>query len=360
MRDPKSIIDTKQPGDTGRISIPDVVPGSFQQLVTALVDRLATEEFSERVGMLRLHGRWTDPGRASGKYYYAAKVVDDGGAQVKIEIPASLVASCGVAPGQSVVVTGRVVVKMSNYGLEIKLAASEIRLADAEPPADAAYAKQGRMTLERLRALSLWRVPFPEKDVVSVAMIQSASAVAQVANDCLAELTRLGSAICVVAIRINMLDPVAIAAAIDQVAEEDIVMLIRGGGDAADFEVFDDPRVVTALATQKAHRVIGLGHTGNRSLLDVIADYSANTPAQAGAYVREIMEKRQQQSGNLGKEMQMARDRVESLEKERRISQEQLQTAAALLAKSDRGVPWWAVAAAFFVGAAVVGGWRFL
>ena len=71
----------------------DVTPGTFQQFTSLLLERLAVSQLPEMAGMIRLRGRWTDPGRASGKYFYGAKVVDDGGAQAKVEIMASLVAS---------------------------------------------------------------------------------------------------------------------------------------------------------------------------------------------------------------------------------------------------------------------------
>ena len=64
----------------------DVSPGTLQQFTTLLLERLAASELPELGGMIRLHGRWTDPGRASGKSYYGAKIVDDGGAQAKVEI----------------------------------------------------------------------------------------------------------------------------------------------------------------------------------------------------------------------------------------------------------------------------------
>ena len=62
----------------------DVSQGTVQQFAALLVERLAVAHIPEMAGMVRLYGRWTDPGRPSGKYY-GAKVVDDGGAQVKVE-----------------------------------------------------------------------------------------------------------------------------------------------------------------------------------------------------------------------------------------------------------------------------------
>lgn len=74
---------------------------------------------------------------------------------------------------------------------------------------------------------------------MSVALIQSTSAAAQVASDCMAELSQLGSALDVYPVPINMLDTVAIATAIRDAAA-DVVVIIRGGGSSQDFEVFDD------------------------------------------------------------------------------------------------------------------------
>ena len=329
----------------------DVSPGTLQQFTTLLLERLAASELPELGGMIRLHGRWTDPGRASGKSYYGAKVVDDGGAQAKVEILASLVASRGIVPGHMVIATGRLAVRTTNYGLEVRLVATDIQLGDQEQAAKTEVTQQGRMTIDRLRSIPMRRVPFPDRDSVSVTLIHSNSAAAQVTQDCMAELSKLGDAVGVFPVKVNMLDPVAIAKAIREANADDIVMIIRGGGDAADFEVFDDPRVVTALSSQQAHRVVGLGHTGNATLLDLVCDFSANTPAQAGAYVRERVQQRQRLLGDAGKDLKLAKERMEALEKERNTAQAQLQTASELLAKAKGGVPAWAVAAAFAVGA---------
>ena len=329
----------------------DVTPGTFHQFASLLLERLAVSQLPEMAGMVSLRGRWTDPGRPSGKFFYGAKVADDGGAQAKVEILASLVAGRGIVPGHQVIATGRMAVRSTNYGLEVRLVATDIQLGGQEWAAKSEVAQQGRMTIERLRSIPMRRVPFPDRDRVSVTLIQSTSAAAQVSQDCVAEFSKLGDAIGVVPVRVNMLDPVAIATAIREANADDIVMIIRGGGDASDFDVFDDPRVVTALSSKQAHRVVGLGHTGNATLLDLVADYTANTPAQAGAYVRERVQQRQRLLGEAGKELKLAKERMDALEKERNTAQAQLQTVSELLAKAKIGVPAWAVGAAFVVGA---------
>ena len=159
----------------------DVSPATLQQYTSLLLERLAASELPELGGMIRLHGRWTDPGRASGKYFYGAKIVDDGGAQAKVEVLASIVGSRGILPGHRVIATGRLAVKSTNFGMEVRLVATDIQLGDQEEAAASASVQQGRMTIERLRSIPLRRVPFPDRDSVSVTLIQSTSAAAQVA-----------------------------------------------------------------------------------------------------------------------------------------------------------------------------------
>ena len=79
----------------------DVTPGTLQQLSSLLLERLASTQLPEMGGMIRLHGRWTDPGRPNGKSYYGAKVVDDGGAQAKVEILRPSSAAGASFPGKT-------------------------------------------------------------------------------------------------------------------------------------------------------------------------------------------------------------------------------------------------------------------
>ena len=269
-----------------------------------------------------------------------------------------IVAGRGIQPGQHVIVTGRLSIKVTNFGIELRLVASDIDLGEQEEAVHTADTHQGKMTLERLRALNVVRVPFPEGEPTQVSVIQSTSATAQVSEDFATEMRKLGVLVAVKPFPVNMLDAVAIAQAIRAVPPECVMAMIRGGGDAADFEVFNDPRVVEALSNHRAHRVVGLGHTGNKTLLDLVADHSANTPGQAGQYIREQIERRQRALGDVAKEMRLAKERMQSLEKERNVAQQQAKSAADLLEKAQQqtksGVPFWAVFAAFIAGAVLV------
>lgn len=334
-----------------------VSPATVHQYAAILIGRLAAEQLPELVGIIRVKGRWADPGKATGKTYYSASVCDDGGDRLKVSIPASVVAGRGIQPGQCVIITGQLEIS-TKYNMELKLSATDIELTDEEEAVVTEDTAKGRMTLDRLRSLPNRRNPFPKVDPVGVAVIQSTSAAAQVSQDFRSELDKLGILVHVKPCPVNMLDPVAIAAAIRSQPAGIVLVLIRGGGDAAEFAVFDDPRVVDALAAHPAHRVVGLGHTGNSTLLDLVADYSANTPGQAGIYIREVIEAQQRAIGDAAKDMRLLKERNQALEKARSTAEQQAKVATDLAekvqAQAKSGVPLWAVAAAFIAGAVVV------
>lgn len=290
----------------------ELSPATYHQYVSLLIERMIGESLPELAGIIRLRGRLTDPGQPRGNRYFAVKIVDDGGHQAKADIPASLIQGRGVFPGQRVVVVGRVSVRSSQYGLEVKIDATDLYPAVREEAQQSALSDQGRMTIERLRTMPIARNAFPTLMPIAVTLIQSSSAQAQVSRDCRVELDKVGDGLVITPVPINILDPVAIAQAI-RTAEADIVLVIRGGGDSNDFAVFEDPRVMQALAECPAHRVIGLGHSGNSTLSDLYCDHVANTPAQAGAYIRERIENRKRRMEELRRRDDEVRSRIATL-----------------------------------------------
>lgn len=63
-----------------------------------------------------------------------------------------------------------------------------------------------------------------------------------------------------------------------------MLVLIRGGGDHGDFEVFDQKCVLDAWAAKDAFKALGLGHEGTGgTLLDFISDYLGSTPTAVAA-----------------------------------------------------------------------------
>ena len=317
------------------MDITDFTPRTLQQLVTAIAGRMQ-RDLPELAGVVRVTGHLTDPGKPRGTWYYAVKIVGEGGAQIKADLPTSLVTARQVAAGSPVRVTGTLKLEATNYGFEARLVAGDLELVGATGQED--HAAPGKATIEMLKSLPSRRYPFPPLNDLTISLIQSSSASAQVGSDCQSELDRIADRVRVLPIRVNILDPEAIAQAINQ-APGGVVMLIRGGGDTADFEVFDHPSVVRALAKKQAFRIVGLGHTGNSTLLDYVADVTSNTPAQAGQFVREVVENRLRQHTSI-------QERIRTVERER---------DDAIRRSSGAGFPWWSIAVALLAG--LLAGW---
>lgn len=63
----------------------------------------------------------------------------------------------------------------------------------------------------------------------------------------------------------------------------EILAIIRGGGDG--FEVFDDLDVCKEFAMLDFHKIVGLGHENNKSLIEFVADHSEATPSYLCTYI---------------------------------------------------------------------------
>lgn len=321
-------------------------PATYHQFVSLLIEKMAAESLPELVGIIRLRGQLNNPGAAKGNQFYGVKISDDGGAQAKADIPSSLILGRGVQAGQQVVVTGRVAIRSSQYGVEARLVATDIQLLE-EQAVRTVDSDQGRITIERLRSLPAVRNGFPAVDPIRLTLIQSSSAQVRVAMDAQSELEKVGDFLQITPVPINMLDPVAIARAIRQ-ATADIVMVIRGGGASEDFAVFDDPRVIQSFAECRAHRVVGLGHSGNGCLLDLLADAVANTPGQAGCYVREKIEMRLRHRQEVLLQNKELKEKLQKLEAEN-------EEAKMRITLSAKKIPAWF---AFAIG--ILAGWLLL
>jgi exodeoxyribonuclease VII large subunit len=68
-------------------------------------------------------------------------------------------------------------------------------------------------------------------------------------------------------------------------AAVDLVVLARGGGSYEDLFVFNDERVVRALASCRHPTVSAIGHEADAPLTDFVADHRASTPSAAAQTV---------------------------------------------------------------------------
>ncbi|HVC14713.1 MAG TPA: exodeoxyribonuclease VII large subunit [Acidimicrobiales bacterium] len=87
--------------------------------------------------------------------------------------------------------------------------------------------------------------------------------------------------------------PSAIAAAIRKLSalgpeHLDVVVVVRGGGSKADLAAFDAETVARAVASSSVPVWTGIGHTGDESVADVVANRSCITPTDCG---RELVQR---------------------------------------------------------------------
>jgi exodeoxyribonuclease VII large subunit len=78
--------------------------------------------------------------------------------------------------------------------------------------------------------------------------------------------------------------PAQIAAAIAELQHEplDVIVLVRGGGSKADLAAFDREPVARAVALSEVPVWTGIGHTGDQSVTDEVANRSFITPTELG------------------------------------------------------------------------------
>jgi len=90
-------------------------------------------------------------------------------------------------------------------------------------------------------------------------------------------------------IAVNILAIEDIIRAVNE-AEGDIIAIVRGGGSEGEFEVFNDFKLLETWNSKDTYKISALGHTRHRTYLDVFSDYSADTPTDAGAYIKKNIE----------------------------------------------------------------------
>ena len=73
-------------------------------------------------------------------------------------------------------------------------------------------------------------------------------------------------------------------------ARPDLIVVMRGGGDAASFLAFREPVVIEVLgaAVASVPTIVAIGHAEDTLELDEIATWTVSTPTAAGALVRRL------------------------------------------------------------------------
>ena len=65
----------------------------------------------------------------------------------------------------------------------------------------------------------------------------------------------------------------------------DVITIIRGGGSNDDLAVFNDEKLVRAIAASRVPVITGIGHEIDESLCDLAADFAASTPSNVAQFL---------------------------------------------------------------------------
>jgi exonuclease VII large subunit len=256
---------------------------SVRTLAT-LLDKAATEAFADvvgsRYGLVHAKGRISRLPEARYNRLYDVALEEDG-STVYLEIPKALADERGLSSGDYVGVTGRLSVNARWEGI-VKMRVDVCQLELIDSPEEVERKRSEALALQRVRDLRSTRSPFPFKPELAVTVICAVKG--QVLSDFLGAISGVKSMLKVTEVSVPMDSASEIASAI-QSSKADILVLIRGGGSAEGFAVLDDARVVEALGANEAFRVVGTGHAVHSGILDLVADYASNTPADAGTFI---------------------------------------------------------------------------
>jgi exodeoxyribonuclease VII large subunit len=85
--------------------------------------------------------------------------------------------------------------------------------------------------------------------------------------------------------------PARVARAITRLGREplDVIVVVRGGGSKADLAAFDAEPVARAIATSKTPIWTGIGHTGDQSVADEVANRAFITPTECGQELARVV-----------------------------------------------------------------------
>jgi exodeoxyribonuclease VII large subunit len=271
-------------------TVNEIGVATLSRTIQTQITRSVLDSVPTGIGLMRVRGKVGTLRYGNVPKLFGVKLYE-GGDEVLIDIPKPLVARLDLKGGEAVVVTGTLIGVSNRYTdhrVEFHLDVVEAELQDQSQAS--VMDTQQQMSLERLKGLAVQRRQFPAELPVMLSLISSKSGHAQVDQDFLLELQAVSDLVKLEKIPVNVLSAQDIVDGIRKAAGQ-VVVLIRGGGSADQFEVFDDPTVLEALAKKDAYRVIGLGHTANTTLLDLVADYAATTPTRAGAHICQLMER---------------------------------------------------------------------
>nr|WP_161990889.1 exodeoxyribonuclease VII large subunit [Pseudomonas caspiana] len=191
----------------------------------------------------------------------------------------------GFQNGDFVEVVGFPVANVYRGALSFKLEVVDVRHFEGTQMAE--QRRQFIHDIQYLRSLKSRRHPFPiQRDPLSVSLIYPSTTHARVDEDFRTALGDQSQRCLITPVPVRIGSAEAVAKAIAESTAQ-VLVTIRGGGDDADFAAFNDPLVLEALASFPGYRILGIGHTADLAMADLLCDFSASVPAAAGTHLRD-------------------------------------------------------------------------
>jgi len=257
---------------------PDTGAGSAARRVSLV--RLSAEiaRSLTAVGRVAVDGEVHRPSRgATGRVWFTLR---DRTSQVRVTCPPSRSSRCRAVAGERVCVIG-VLAYVNDRG-ELQLVAEEVTPVGAGAIAAAVAEARGRLAAEGL--LDRPRRPIPRlPEVVGVVCGSEAAVRADIESVVAARFPGYP----VDFVEVNVSGPGAADAigravlALDARADVEVIVLARGGGDAAQLLPFSDEELCRVIAHSATPVVSAIGHEGDRPLCDAVADLRCGTPSLA-------------------------------------------------------------------------------
>jgi exodeoxyribonuclease VII large subunit len=233
------------------------------------------------VGRVAVEGEIVRPSRHPGGVYFTLR---DRAAQVSVRCPANRLARCHVAAGERVLVTATPA-WLADRG-QLQLVAEEV--APVGEGAIAALVEQvrARLAADGLLGRPPRRIPRLPRTIGVVCGAEAA-----VRADVESVVAARFPGYPVLFVETNVSGPGAAEAvtrtleALDERPDVDVIVLARGGGDAAQLLPFSDEVLCRAIAAARTPVVSAIGHEGDRPLCDDVADLRCGTSSLAAAAV---------------------------------------------------------------------------
>jgi len=233
------------------------------------------------IGRVAVEGEVVMPRTHPGGTYFTLR---DRNAQVSVRCPAGRASQWRVVAGERVLVSGTV--SWLNDRGQLQFVADEVA-----PVGEGAIAAAIAERLARLGAdglLTRPRRPLPMLPAV-IGVVCGTEAAVRADIESVVSVRFPGYPMAWVAANVSgpgAADAIAAALlALDARPEVEVIVLARGGGDAAQLLPFSDEALCRAVCACSTPVVSAVGHEGDRPLCDEVADHRFGTPSLAAAAV---------------------------------------------------------------------------